>query len=200
MLDHGRVRDAGIGAALLFGDLRVQLGQALDVGLVDDRLVVGDPQLAVAVPLEERVDDHAVHGVRRRVGVVPGVGVAEFVGEERRVPVDLALDGLGVGVHQQLVRVEAVAVLRLVRAVDPVAVLLAGLDLRQVAVPHVAVHFGQLDPRFGQVISQEAQLHPFGAFAEQGKVGAGAVKSGSQRVSRSGPDFHVYSSCVAKIL
>ena len=195
VLNHRRVRDAGIGAALLFGDLRVQLGQAFDVGLVDDRLVVRDTQLAVAVPFEERVDDHAVHRVRRRVGVVAGVGVTEFVGEERRIPVDLALDGLGIRVHQELVRVEAVAVLRLVRAVDPVAVLLSGLDLRQVTVPHVAVHFGQLNPRLGQVISEEAQLHPLGTFAEQGKVSASAVKGGSQRVRRSGPDFHVFSSC-----
>ena len=200
VLNHGRVRHAGVGAALLFGNFRVELGQALDVRLVDDRLVVGDPQLAVAVPLEERVDDDAVHGVRGRVAVIARVGVAEFVGEERRVPVDLALDGLGVGVHQQLVRVEAVAVFGFVRAVDPVAVLLSGLDLRQVAVPHVAVHFGQFDPGFGEVVSEEAQFHPLGALAEQGKIGASAVKSGSQRVSRSGPDFHVYSSCGTNIL
>ena len=33
---------AGVGAALLLGDVGVQLGEALDVGLVDQRLVVGD--------------------------------------------------------------------------------------------------------------------------------------------------------------
>ncbi len=200
MLDDCRVGDAGVGAALVLRNIRVQLRQALDVGLVDDRVVVGDPQLAVAVPLEERVDDHAMHRVRRRVGVVAGVGVTEFVGEERRVPVDLALDGLGVRVQQQLVRVEAVAARRIVRAVDPVAVFLAGLDLRQVAVPDVAVHLGQLDPGLGQVISQQAEFDPFRLFAEQGEIGAGAIKGGSQRVSRSGPDFHVYSSCVANYL
>ena len=66
VVDDRRVREAGVRAALLLRDVRVQLGQALDVGLVDDRLVVGDVEAAVALPVEERVDDHAVHHVRRR--------------------------------------------------------------------------------------------------------------------------------------
>src|SRR3712207_7006693 len=41
VLDHRRVGDAGVGAAQLLLDPRVGHGQALDVGLVDDRLVVG---------------------------------------------------------------------------------------------------------------------------------------------------------------
>ena len=192
--DDRRVRHAGVGAALLLGDLGVQLGQALDVGLVDDRLVVRDAEVVVAVPVEERVDDHAHHHVRRGVLVVDGVRLAQVVGEQRRVPVDLAVHGLGVRVQEQLVRVEPVAGVGVVRPVDAVAVLLPGLDLREVAVPDVAVHFVELEPRLRAVVIEEAQLHFFGAFAEQREVRAGAVKSGSQRISRSGPDFHACSS------
>ena len=69
------------------------------------------------------------------VGVVGAVGrVGQHVG---RVPVDAALDRLGVRVDQQLGRVEAVALLGVVGAVDAVAVALAGADARQVAVPVV---------------------------------------------------------------
>ncbi len=41
VLDDRRVRDARVGAALLLGDVGVRLGEALDVRLVDDGLVVG---------------------------------------------------------------------------------------------------------------------------------------------------------------
>ena len=61
-----RVGEPGVGPALLLGDVGVQLGEALDVRLVDEGLVVGDRQPAVALPVEERVDDHAVGHVARR--------------------------------------------------------------------------------------------------------------------------------------
>ncbi len=62
--------DAGICAALLLGHFRMHLGEALDVRLIDYGLVIRNPQELVTVPVEERVDDHAQHHVRRRVLVV----------------------------------------------------------------------------------------------------------------------------------
>ena len=47
--DRG-VGQAGVRAAQLLGDVGVQLGQPLDVGLVDDRLVVGDVRAAGRPP------------------------------------------------------------------------------------------------------------------------------------------------------
>ena len=105
VVDHGRVGEPGVGAALVLGDLRMQLGEPLDVGLVDDGVGVGDVEPAIAGPVEERVDDDAEHHVRRRVVVVARLGVVEAVREQRRVPVDLAVHGLGVRVEQQLGRV-----------------------------------------------------------------------------------------------
>ena len=125
-----RVREAGVRAAQLLGDVRVQLGQPLHVGLVDQALVVGDVEAAVALPVEERVDDDAVQHVRRRVVVVARVRVAEVVAVERRVPLDRAGGRLGVRVEQQLGRVEPQARARVVRAVHAVAVALAGLHGR----------------------------------------------------------------------
>ena len=40
VVDHRGVGQARVGAALVLREFRVQLGQALDVGLVDDRVVV----------------------------------------------------------------------------------------------------------------------------------------------------------------
>ena len=56
------------------------------------------------------------------------------------------VDGLGVGVEQQLVRVAAQPGAGVVRAVHPVAVALAGPDPGQVAVPDQPVALGQRDP------------------------------------------------------
>ena len=104
-----RVREPGVRPALLLRHVGVQLGEALDVRLVDEGLVVGDGEAAVALPVEERVDDHAVRHVRGGVVVVRAVLVAEVVGEQRLVPLDLAAGRLGVGVEEQLVGVAAQA-------------------------------------------------------------------------------------------
>ena len=173
------------------GTLGVQLGQALHVRLVDQALVVGDVEAPVALPVEERVDDHAVLHVGGGVVVVAGVGVAEVVAEQRLVPVDRAGGGLGVGVEQQLVGVAAQPALWVVRAVHAVAVALPRLHGRQVAVPDEPVDLGQLDARLvaaGAV--EQAQLDPLGDLAEQREVRAAAVEGGAQGVRRARPALH----------
>ena len=190
--DRG-MRQPGVRPTDLFGHLGVQLGQALDVGLVDDRLVVGDVERTVAFPVEERVDHHAVGHVRGRVVVVARVGVAEVVAEQRLVPVDLAGGRLRVGVEQQLVGVAALALGRVPGAVHPVAVALARLHRGQVAVPDVGVDLGQLDPGLGRLSAcpyfEQAELDAVGHLAEQREVRAGAVERGAERVGLAGPDL-----------
>ena len=63
------------------------------------------------------------------------------------VPDDLAVERAGVGVDEQLVGIEAVAVGRVVGAVDAVAVELAGTHVGQIAVPDLVGVFGQRDAR-----------------------------------------------------
>jgi len=192
--DHRRLGEAGVGAAHLVGDLRMQLGQALHVGLVDQALVVGDGQAAVARPVEEGVDHDAEHHVLRGVLVVAGVLVAEVVAEQGRVPLDRAVGRLRVRVEQQLVRVAAQTRARIVRPVHPVPVALARVDLGQVAVPHVRVHLGELDAGLDPILVEQAQLDLLRDLAEQGEVGAPAVVGGSQGIGRSRPDLHSSSS------
>jgi len=55
--------------------------------------------------------------------------------------------------------------------VHAIAVLLAGPDPRQVAVPDETVDLGELDARLTAVTgTEQAQLHPLGHFGEKGKI------------------------------
>ena len=115
--DDGLATQPGIGAAEFLGHFRVELGKALDVHLVDDRLVPGSLRRPVVAPSEGFVDDRRQ---RREGGAVPlverqvGLRVAELVAPDVVRPLRLPGNALGIRVEQHLVRVEAVAVLRLV--------------------------------------------------------------------------------------
>ncbi len=191
VVDHHRVRHAGVRAAHLLGDLGVQLGHALDVRLVDHRLGVGQARRAVVGPVEERADHDALGHVTGRVVVVDAVRVVEVVAEQRLVPLDGAVDRLRVRVEQQLVRVAAQPVRRVVRAVHAVAVALARLDAGQERVPDEPVDLGQLEPRLVPVGREQAQLDAFGDLAEQREIGARTVVGRTERICRARPDLHV---------
>ena len=191
VVDHGRVPEARVGAPQLGRHVGVAHGQAPDVGLVHQRLVPRGPRVAVVAPVEVRVGHHhpghvrgAVEGRRRAVGVV-GVGP-----EHRRVPVHLTLDGLGVGVDQQLVRVAAVPLGRGPRPVHPVAVALPGLHPGHVAVVHEAGHLGQLDAALDAVVVEQAQLDGVGHLGEDREVGARPVVGRAQGLGLARPDLH----------
>ena len=64
---------------------------------------------------------------------------AERVAEDRLVPIDIAMQRFSVRVDEELVRVTAMAIRRVVRSVHAVAVPLAGLGRGEVAVPHEGV-------------------------------------------------------------
>ena len=143
----------GVGAAQFLGDAGMRLRHALDVRLVDHRLVVRRARRAVGSPVEERVDDHAGHGVAQRVdhrrGAAgrPGRCGLQVVGVQRLGEVEVAVERLAVRVEQQLARIAAVPGRRIPRAVHPEAVPLARGDGRQVGVPDVAVDLVEVDPR-----------------------------------------------------
>ncbi len=194
VLDDERMRDARVGAALALGDARVEFGEALDVRLVDDRVLVRRLRLPVARPVEERVHHDREHHVLGRVAVVRRVGVAELVREERLIPVELARGRLRVRVEQHLVGVAAQTVLGVVRPRDAVAVPLARLDLRQVRVPHVRVDVAQGDALFGAVLGEQAQLDLLGHFGEQREVRAAPVERRAERIGAAWPDLQWVSS------
>ena len=190
MFDHHRVRQTGVTAADVIGDPRVAHRHALDVRLVDHRLLVGNSERPVVGPVEIGVHHHRGHRVRRGVGVVVGVRVPEPVGEQRLVPLDAAVDRLGIRVEQQLAWVAPQSCRRVVGSVYPVAVALARADPRHVAVPDQGVAFGQRDPRLVARIVEQAQFDPVRGFREDREIGAAAVICRAQWVGRARPDVH----------
>jgi hypothetical protein len=138
---------ASVGAANLVRYPRMGHGQTLDVGLVDHRLVVLVPRRAVGAPVEERVDDDREQRVTeavRGVGCLrePELRVVEAVAEERLSPGHRPVDGLGIGVEQELGGIAPLARRRVVGPVHAVAVTLPRLDRGQVDVPDEGVAFG----------------------------------------------------------
>ena len=71
-----------------------------------------------------------------------------------------------------------------------VSVALTGLDLREVGVPDVGVDLGQLDPRLGACIVEEAELDALRRFAEDREVRAVAIERCAERVGAAGPGMN----------
>ena len=194
VLDRHRVRHPQVGAAHVRGDVRVPLGEPLHVGLVDDRLVPWRIGTTIAAPVEVRVDDDRARAVWRAVEIVLRVlRVLEMIGKDRLVPVPHAFDGLGVGIHQQLVRVAPLALLGCPWAVHAVAVALARPDLRQVDVPAERRDLRQIDAGFLAGLVEQAQFDALRGFRENGKVRPDSIERRTQRVRLARPDLHAHS-------
>jgi hypothetical protein len=117
--------------------------------LVEDRVRPGHALVrAFAREVEIRVDDDAFRHKGRRVPLVKGQIVTglHLVAENGRIPDQVADVGLGVGVEQQLIRVEAVAVVGFIRPMDAIAVTLSGFKSRNIAVPHFIRMLRQHNP------------------------------------------------------
>ena len=95
--------------------------------------------------------------------------------------------GACVRIEQQLVGVEAVAVLGLVGAVDAVAVELAGADVGHIAVEDLVGIFGQRDPLdfLAAVLVEQAELDLGGVGGEDREIGPLAVPGGAARVRQA---------------
>ena len=134
----GNVRQGLDRAAQDFGDVGVAHGQALGVGFVDDSV---GPGRVRPLPLRRGhvFHDDAARHVRRAVGVVEGGVVLAEMAVEGGVLGNRARQPPGIGVDEELVGVEAVALLGRPRAVHAVAVELARPHARDVHVPHIAV-------------------------------------------------------------
>ena len=181
VVHDGRVSETGVGPAQLLGRPVVQGGEALDVQLVDRGVAPAGPDLDVVAPVEVVVDDHAAPDVRRGVALVAGAEtvhgaqvVVDLVAVDRGVGGELAADGPGVGVEQELVGVEPQTLGGGPGPVDPVAVALTGLEAGQGAVPDAAADLGQgvagLD-LVGPLALEEAHPHRRRVGGVHGEVG-----------------------------
>jgi hypothetical protein len=191
VVDRGGMREPGVGAADVLGNLRVPLREALEVHLVDDRLVQLAAERPVAAPVERAVDDDRLGHVRTAVGVVAlQVVAAQRIGEHGRVPVDVPGDGAGIRIDEQLRRIAAVPLRRLPWTVDAKTVTLARADTGQVAVPAERGALRQVDARFTALLVEETELDPRRHFGEEREVGPAAIGHGAEREWLSRTNVH----------
>ena len=150
--------------------------------------------MLVVAPVEIGVHHGRFHGVWGRVERVHAGNVVralEPVRVEAFIAVDVAFDSFRVGVEQQLVRVAAQTLHRVVRAVHTVAVTLPRLDSGQIVVPDVRVLLGHFDSSSGCLPHRKDKARPFVPLGgKEGKIHAGAVIACAERIHRSGLDLH----------
>ena len=193
VVDHRLLPHAGIGAAQSFGNGRVELGETLDVRLIDEGLLPrreGRP--GCAAPVEIGVDHHAFGHEGRAVPLVEAqvlVLGADGVAIAGVVPLDLAGVTQSIGIQQQLVGIEPVAGLWLVGAIDAIAIDLPWLDAFHIAVEDLVgvVWQGDALDLLAPLGVEQAQFDPRRVGGEQGEVHAPAIEAGPKRVVRSGP-------------
>src|SRR5215212_9514363 len=165
--------------------------EPLDVELVDHRIVERRVGAAVVAPGKGAVDDDPL-GDTPRVGMlVPHqvIPTPQRIAEDRSVPVDTARQRSCIRVDEELGPVEAMARFRLPRAIDPIAVALAGTDTGEIAMPDVGRHLAQwYAPLVLPGVVEQAQLDLGRVLAEQREVGPDAVPRRAEREPRAGAD------------
>ena len=162
-------------------------GKTLDVGLVDDGLVpVHVLPGSFGGPVEIRIDHDAFRHERRAVALVEGTVVAAFhvIAVYGRIPCQRTRMRACIGIEQQLVRIEAVAVGGIVRPVNAIAVEGAGADARDVAVKHLVGVFGQFDAGLALAVEQ-ADLDLGGIGREQRKIGTLTAPVCAERIGKA---------------
>ena len=181
MVDHRGRREAAIGAAQIVWDVAAFLRQALDVRLIDDGVFPRDLRADLAATPVEGLVDHdglgyaagIVAPVERQVlaratGAIGKMGVAPYhpPGKPPRI-----------GIEQQLVGIESVAVLGLVGAMNAIAIELPGRNVVQIAMPYVLAALGQLDAfEFAAALAvEQAQFNLSRIGGKQREIGAPAV-------------------------
>src|SRR5689334_9173710 len=169
---------------------------ALHVTLVDHGPVPRYLQSPIVAPSERRIDDDALRHAAGRVAVVALeilIRVAQLVREERVAPLQRASDGAGVRVEEELGRVEAVALIRVIRAMHAISIQLTGPHVREIAVPDLIgaiANLNVLGLRGVVGATEQAQLYTRRALREEREVDTHAVPRCSEGVRLSTPNAH----------
>src|SRR4051812_26923984 len=141
------IRQSRIGTPDPLRDARVLPGESLDVQFIDDGSLPWRLWTTVAPPGECRIDHPRLQHEFGTVAlierqVVPGF---HYVTEQSRVPRQLSDDLPGIGIEQELVRIEAMTAERLVRSVYPESIHGARPCVRQITVPDLVGVFWEGD-------------------------------------------------------
>ncbi len=166
---------AGVGPAQFRGDIRMGGREPLHVHLVDHGVRVGGARSDVPGPVEGRVHDEALRHVGRGVQHGDRVRCVPVVVEDLGAPVQLAVEGAGVGVQEQLRGVAPQSPAAVIGAVHPIPVPLPDADPGQVAVPDAAVVLPQRHLLLVARLVEQAQDDPLRDLGGKGEVGAPGI-------------------------
>ena len=203
MIDDLRLGERREGAARVRADLVAQHGEAAQMRLVDDRVGPWNVGRTIVRPVEALVGHDRLDHAGRAVAPVEGeVGARRVhpMPEQRVGPFQLAGEAPRIGVEQQLVRIEAIAALRLVGPVGTIAVEQPDLRVRQIAVPDFIGAFRQRErrdlPLAGRV--EQAEIDALRMRREHREIGAepvpGRARADRAIPARAGPDRQPFIS------
>ena len=150
----------------------------------------------VVAPIERRIDHRRFRhspGIVAEVAVEIAASDPDHIAEHFVGPVDRAGDRLGIRIEQELRAVEAHAALRIVRAVNAIAVKLPGPHVRQKQMPDLVGVLGHRDAdvllrRLGAI--EQAKIHRRRILREDREVHAVAHPRGAKRIRITEPNFY----------
>ena len=172
ILDARIMRQPRIGPAQLLRDIRIAHGKAAHMHLVDDRVRRSASPAGNRRPSRSDRSTTTLFGTKSRI-----IDRCTFFmsspdwtsyGIDRALVIHFARDRLGIGIDQQLARVEAQALFRLPRTVHAIAIALSRLDAAQQPMPHkrrclLQLHAVDLLAR----VVEEADVHCRGVLGVQ---------------------------------
>ena len=123
-------RHAQVGAAQGLRHIGMTSGQSFDMHFIDDRLIPWSTKKLVGSPRKGGIDDDAFGDVCRTVPIIErkiSLLIADLIAEHASFgPMHGAGHGFRVGIDEQFIGIEAMALGRIVGAMDTIAVMLAG--------------------------------------------------------------------------
>ncbi len=167
VIDAHFVAKPGIGPAQLFRDFRIANTEAPNMNFVNNGVGQGEIEPAIAFPVKFAFGHDALWNAGRRIlsvyrEIVPG---SRIMTEDRRLPVDLARDRLGVRIDQEFSGIEATTLFRFPRAIDAISIELAWLNGAEQAVPHMGCSLAKRQAAgLSSIRVKQAKINLGGAF------------------------------------
>ena len=149
----------------------------------------------IAAPMNPILDHHRFrHGKGRIPGVIAQIPARrpDAVAHQRIRPAQPSVMGAGIGVQQQLVRVEAVAIFRRIGAMGTKAVALPRPHPVHPHVPDIAIPFAKQHPGhfLAAILGKQAQFDQMGMRRKHREIDASGIDAGPHRPGPPRSLFH----------
>ena len=154
----------------------------------------GSPRGTVVAPGKRGINNGRQRSEGDVVALVEGkvlTRITDGVAEQGIIPCQRAANGFGVRVEHDFLGIETVSLPRIVRAMDPVAIQLVGLHVRQISVPDLIRLLRQHDPlRLRTIGIEETKLNLRGVLRKNSEVNPGSIPGWTQWIRSSWPDAY----------